>query len=412
MRKKNVNIDIAITHIITRKRQTLVAALGVMIGISIYLFMNSLSAGFSSYSTGEIFKNSAHIKIYSEDKISEPLIESAKGQQLHLLVNPQILSESKKIINPEGLIQKIKKQPFVTNAIAQVNVEVFYNNGKSQLRGTANGVDIMDADAMFNIESYMIAGKLKDLQGSLNSIIIGKGIAENLNLNIGDNIIVASSLGVNKTLKIRGIFSTGNSFTDKSKSYINTNTAQQFLRESNSYVTTIYVNTKNSDQAIYYASLLQPITPYKTEAWQITNADLLSGDNVRSTLMGSISISILIVAAFGIYNILNMTVMQKMNDIAILKAIGFSGKDVIYIFVTEAMVMGFIGAVAGLFFGAILIYMMSHIYMGPPVGYFPIYFNAKIFSYSFLLGLFVTFIAGYVPARKASHIDPVEIFRR
>jgi lipoprotein-releasing system permease protein len=70
MKIKNVNLDIAITHIITRKRQTIVAALGVMLGIAIYLFMNSLSEGFSTYSTGEIFKNNAHLKIYKEDKIS------------------------------------------------------------------------------------------------------------------------------------------------------------------------------------------------------------------------------------------------------------------------------------------------------------------------------------------------------
>jgi lipoprotein-releasing system permease protein len=412
MRKNSVNIDIALTHIFTRKKQTMVAALGVTIGIAIYLFMNSLSSGFSTYSRGEIFKNSAHIKIYKEDEISKPLIPVASTSEEVAIINPQITTLSKTLINPESILAKMKAQPFVTHAIAQVNMEVFYNNGKSQLKGTANGVNILESDAMFNIHSFMVAGSLKDLQGNLSAIVIGKGVAEKLNVNLNDNLTVSSSEGIVKILKVKGIFSTGSVVSDNSKSYINISTAQQFAKQGTSYVTTIFANTINPDEAPHYATQLQPLTKYKVEPWQKTNADVLSGELVRSSMMRAISFSILIVAAFGIYNILNMTVMQKINDIAILKATGFSSKDVIKIFVTEAMVMGLIGCFIGLVMGSVLILIMSNIWMGPPVGYFPIYFDLTIYASSFLLGILVTLGAGYIPARKASKVDPVEIFRK
>lgn len=412
MKIRNLNIDIALTHIITRRRQTLVAALGVTIGIAIFLFMNSLTTGFERFSQKEMFKNSAHIKIYKEDEMSEPLQENSKPDEMHIIVNPKITTGSKTLLDPQGLIHKIKKQKFVTNVIGQVNASLFYNSGKSQLTGTGSGVNIMEADAMFGIKEYMIAGNLEDLQGSLNSIIIGKGIAEKLNLSLGDNINVTSSYGVNKTLKIKGIFSTGSTQTDQSKSYINISTAQQFLKEGPSYITTIYVNTPDPDKAPEYAAKLQSLTVYRVEPWQVTNADFLSSATVRTVMMTAISFSILIVAAFGIYNILNMTVMQKINDIAILKAVGFTGKDVIRIFVTEAIVMGFIGTLMGLMIGAALVTVLKNVYMGPPVGYFPITYELKVFSLSFLLGLIVTICAGYFPARKASKVDPVSIFRK
>lgn len=412
MKINNINLDIALTHIVTRKRQTLVAAFGVALGISIFLFMNSLVSGFGNYSRSEMFKSAAHIKIYKEDEISEPIVKSQDDSNLTVIINPQITTLSKTIINPFGLLDEIRKQPFVETSIAQVNIDVFYNNGKSQLRGTANGVNILDADAMFDISGYIVAGNLKDLQGDLNGIVIGKGIADKLSLELGDNITVSSSEGVVKILKIKGIFSTGNTISDQSKSYVNLTTAQQLAKEGPSYVTTLYVNIPDADKAPEYASNLQQITNYKVESWQVTNADILSGDVVRSTLMRSISFSILIVAAFGIYNILNMTVMQKINDIAILKATGFSGKDVIRIFVAEAVIMGLIGCLIGLVLGSILVWIMSNIYMGGPVGYFPIGFEFSIYTYSFLLGTIVTVAAGLFPAVKASRVDPVEIFRK
>jgi lipoprotein-releasing system permease protein len=410
--KRSVNIEIALTHIFTRKKQTLVAALGVTLGVGVYLFMNSLSSGFSKFSRDEIFKNSAHIKIYKDDEFSRPLMEDNTGNSMVAIVNPQITTLSKKIINPEELLQKVKMQTFVTNAIAQVNFDAFYNRGKAQVRGNGNGVNIMEYAAMFKTAKYMVAGSLNALQGNLNGIIIGSGIAEKLNLGIGDNITVTSSYNVVKVMKIAGIFTSGSNLTDYAKSYVNISTAQQFIKEGPSYVSNIFANIPNADKSEDYAKQLQQITSYKVEDWKTTNADVLAGDKTRSTLMGAISVSILIVAAFGIYNILSSTIAQKINDIAILKATGFSGRDVIKIFLLEAIIMGLIGTVMGLLVGSVLIVIMSTIYMGGPVGYFPISFEPTLYARSLILGLVITYCAGYFPARKAARVDPVEIFRK
>jgi lipoprotein-releasing system permease protein len=213
-------------------------------------------------------------------------------------------------------------------------------------------------------------------------------------------------------MKIVGIFTTGSNLNDLQKSFVNISTAQQFIKEGPSFVSAIFVNTPDANQSEEYVQQLQQLTEYRVEDWKTTNADVLAGDKTRRSMMGAISMSILIVAAFGIYNILSSTIMQKINDIAILKATGFKGSDVVKIFVMEAIVMGFIGTVLGLCVGSGLIFIMSHVYMGGPVGYFPIGFEFEIFLRSGILGLFITFCAGYFPARKAAKIDPVEIFRK
>ena len=126
----------------------------------------------------------------------------------------------------------------------------------------------------------------------------------------------------------------------------------------------------------------------------------------------AISISILLVAGFGIYNILNLTISQKIGDIAILKAMGFQSHDVIRIFLLQGTIIGLIGIVMGLLLAAVLIYLMSRVYISSDIGYFPIGFEPKTVIYGSLFGLAITLLASYLPARKAANVDPVSIFRK
>lgn len=408
--KLPVNYDIAVTHIVTRKKQTLVAALGVTIGVAIYLFMNSLSSGFTKYSRDVIFQTNAHIKIYKNDEVSVPL--RRHGQSTTVILNPQITTRTKTLRDPNRLLAQIKAEPYIVQAIAQVDFSAFFNRGNTQIKGSGSGVNMTEYAAMYDTRKYMVAGAVEDLQNDLNGVIIGSGIARKLNLGLGDNLTVSSSYNVTKVLRIVGIFSMGNSVIDDSRCYVNISTAQQFLKEGPSYISTLYANTMDPDATGDAVKRLQTLTEYTVEDWKTTNADVISGDRTRKTMMNAISFSILIVAAFGIYNILSATISQKINDIAILKAVGFRGRDVIRIFVAEAIIMGFIGTVAGLCIGAILIKILSGIYMGAPVGYFPVHFEFPLFARSFVLGILITFCAGYFPAKKAANVDPVSIFRK
>ena len=125
-----------------------------------------------------------------------------------------------------------------------------------------------------------------------------------------------------------------------------------------------------------------------------------------------VSLTILLVAGFGIYNILNMTVSQKINDIAILKAMGFKGKDVIRIFVAQAVTIGIMGVIGGMIMATVLITFLKKVYVGGDIGYFPIDYEPLKYLQGVIVGLFITFFAGYIPAKKAAKVDPVSIFRK
>ncbi len=406
----SINRKIATTYFISGRKMTTVAIVGVLLGISIFIFMNSLSAGFDRQSSESFFKTTAHIRIYKDDLLSTPLQSNAENSVL--IVNPKVVPAKNTIENPEEVIALVRQNENVVVAFPQVNSPVFYNNGKSQITGTTIGFPPSLGNQMYHIESFMVQGSIQNLEMNRNGILIGSGIAEKMNLNVGDNISLTSSRGVTLSLTVVGIFQTKNSREDKTKSYVNLAVAQQLLKEGNTYITDINVNVKDPNTAPEIAEELSELTQYKAEDWKAANEAYMAASRMRKIVITFISFTLLIVSCFGIYNILNMTVSQKINDIAILKAIGFNGKDVVRIFVFQALTIGMIGVILGVGFAMILVNALSKVYIGGDIGNFPIGFEPLVFLKGITVGFVVTFFAGYVPARKAAKVDPVSIFRK
>jgi len=406
-----VDHEIAFTHISAKKKQTIIVSFAVAIGIAAFIFLNSLVIGFNRKSDESFFKSTPHLRIFIDDEVSLPLQHNDTANYTSVIINPKITNNSKKLIKPEYIIEQLKTKDYVVTAASWLNINLFYKNGVSQLNGSTSGVNIVEANTIFDIESMIVEGEINQLLTTPNGIIIGVGIAKNLNLKLNDNISIVSSMGVIKVMKIVGIFKSSNSIIDKTKSYINLSAAQQMMKQGNDYVTDIYVKVKNPDNATDYISDLQQLTGYSAESWQTANESAQAIKKTRAVMLGSISFIILIVAAFTIYNIINMTVKQKLHAIAILKAQGFAGKSVVKIFVTEALIIGILGTSTGMILGPILINSLSKVYIGGDVGYFPVQFEPQIMIAGLLVGIIVTFIAGYIPARSAAKVDPISIFR-
>ena len=407
----NVNNEIAVTHILTRKMQTFVAALGVTFGIGIFIFLNSLMHGFEIYSNESIFNAVPHLRVYQEATLSQPINNQINGR-LPLITNPRISQSSGKISNPYVLMDLLKAQPDVTGVTPNTSVNVFFKNGASEVGGVISGVEVQGHSDMFDLASNIVDGNHLNLKYVQNSLILSVGIAEKLNVRLGDNISVTSAEGVSRIMKVVALMRTGNRNTDNSLAYSSLATAQQLLKEGPGYISDININIKNFEKAGELVEIYRRLTGYEVEDWKTANASAAAANSIRAAMGLAISMSILLVAGFGIYNILNMTIMQKINDIAILKAIGFSGNDVIGIFLRQAILMGLVGVVLGLVLAVLLVRILSKVWVGGDMGYFPIDFYPYYFISGLVFGMLMVFLAGFIPAKKAAHVDPVSIFRR
>jgi len=410
--KKNHGItsEISKAYVKTRFRLTLVASSGVMIGIAVFIFLNSMMRGFERSSMATVFKTMPHLRVFRDDQVSQPLKKGSKSE--FVLVNPKVVPQDNRLVNPEQIMAALRQHPDVTVVTAEVTVPVFYQNARNQINGTATGIIPSEAEQMYHLSSFLVEGSLASLENIPHGIILGSGLAEKMNVRTGDPVRLVSSRNVTKVLRVVGIFETKNAQVDKTKSYLHRSMAQQLWRESRTYITDIGVNVQDPMGAGRYSAIFAALSGYQAEDWEAANEQIMAANKMRKSIAGVISMTILLVAGFGIYNILNMTVTQKMNEIAILKAMGFKGKDVIRIFVHQALTIGVIGVAMGIILAVLLVKVLQRVYIGGDIGYFPIGFEPVMFLRGILFGLVVTFFAGYIPARKAAQVDPVSIFRK
>ena len=292
---------------------------------------------------------------------------------------------------------------------------VFYLNGPMQISGQLLGVNILDEDRMFNLRHKLKGGNLENLLKIKNSILMGDGLGKKLNVKVGDLITLSTAAGNRMTLKVAGFFHYGVAAVDNIRCYTNLSVAQTLLGKDASYISEIYVDLFDMNKAIEFSDKMHSYFHCNSEPWQVANATMMAGSKLRLIMTFIVSITMLIVAGFGIYNILSMTINDKMKDIAILKATGFASRDIIRIFMYQALIIGVCGAAIGMFVGYILCVMVSHVPFNAKefldLDHLPINFNPLFYLIGVWFGIITTAVAGYMPSRRASKIDPVVILR-
>lgn len=409
-------VEISKTMLQARLKQSVVAAVGVTFGIMMFITMLSFMTGLNKLLDGLILNRTAHVRLYNEIKASPDQPLSLVDQEaVNFISSVKPVDRPQEIHNSLAIIKDLKKDPEVLGVAPKMITQVFYNVGSIDITGVINGVDVLSETKLFYFSDYVVKGNPEDLINVSNSIILGKGAAEKMLVDVGDVIQVTTSKGSRYSLKVVGFFQVGIAEVDNVQSYASIETAQKLLGVSKSYITDIQIKIKDLDKAPMLAKRYQLI--YDTDAMDIqtANAQFETGSSIRTLISYSVGITLLIVAGFGIYNILNMMIYEKMDSIAILKATGYSGKDVMKIFILISLIIGISGGLMGLVGGFTLSTIISHIPFNteslPTVKTYPINFNLKYYYIGIVFSVVTTFVAGLFPAMKASKIDPVEIIR-
>lgn len=409
--------SIAVHLMRSRLKQTIIAGIGVTVGIAMFITLVSFMYGMNDLLDGLIINRTPHIRLYNEVKPSEnqPInLSNSHKNDVNFINSVKPKDRGKSIYNAKSIIYSLKQDNRVFDVAPKINTPVFFNSGTIEISGVVNGIDVLMEEKLFTLNDYMVEGKIEDLQQN-NSIVIGKGLSDKMLLKKGDIIKITTPNGSLTALKIVGIIQIGIADIDNITSYTSLGMAQKILGVPKSYITDIQVKLHDVLQAPALAKEFNVKYGVDTVDLQTANSQFETGTTVRSIISYAVGIVLLVVAGFGIYNILNMMIFEKMDSIAILKATGFSGADVKWIFMLLSMVIGISGGVLGLllgfFFSNIIDLIPFNTSALPTIKTFPIQYNPVFYIIGITFALITTFIAGLFPALKASKIDPVEIIR-
>ncbi|GAB3868355.1 ABC transporter permease [Hymenobacter segetis] len=409
--------DVALSLLLARWRQTLVAAIGVTFSITMFIALLSFMSGLNRLLDGLVLNRTPHVRLYNEvQPAPQQPIDRYTGPGPHNFIHSiKPSDELPRIHNAVAIIAALRRDPRVRGVAPKAQVQVFYNVGTIDLTGTISGIEVEQEDRLFAFGDYMVAGNPLSLKTVANSIVLGKAAADLMLVNVGDVVQITTVKGNRVQLKVVGLFQSGLLEVDKVQSYTSLATAQKLLGEANNYITDIQIKLHDFTLAPRLAKEYAQLYEVQAMDIQTANSDFATGTFIRTLISYAVGVTLLIVAGFGIYNILNMMIYEKMDTIAILKAIGFAGGDVQRLFVAVALAIGLSGGAVGLVFGYGLSALIAQLPFNPAslpsVHTFPVNFDPRFYGIGAVFSVVTTYLAGYFPARKASGVDPVVIIR-
>ena len=410
--------SIAKALMLARWKQTMIAAVGVTFSITMFVTLLGFMNGLNDLLDNLILNRTPHIRLYNEIKPTkiQPIDKDNSFKGSHNFVESIKPNGGRlEIYNNGAIMNTLKNDDRVLGFSPKITTQVFYNVGAIDMNGVINGIDPEAENRLFAFHEYVTTGNFMDIKTIPNSIILGKVAAQKMLAEIGDVIQVTTPRGARMQLKVVGFFESGLQDIDKVQSYASIATAQKLMGKTNSYITDIQIKLNDMANAPQMAKEYSKLFEVDAIDIQTANAQFETGSGIRTLISYAVGITLLIVAGFGIYNILNMMIFEKMDSIAILKATGFSGNEVKNVFIMIGLAIGVVGGMFGLLFGFIFSFIIDNLPFNtaamPNITTLPVNYDIKFYLIGTIFSIVTTYLAGYFPAKKASKVDPVVIIR-
>lgn len=407
-------VALATRHLLARRRQSVVSLLGVVLGVSFFLSISSMMRGSELDIVRRLVDNAPHIVI--EDEFRRPAIQPlallypGAALRIHHVV-PQ--TETRGIRGFPRILDFLRRRPGVEASAVLTGQGLVSFAGKDRAL-TLNGIVAAEYVRVSTIQRYMIQGELADLETNPNGIILGDELTRLMSLSPGDNVGIASPNGQVRTFKVIGLFHTGRSDVDTAHAFLSVKRVQSLLARPNR-INTIVVRLANPDDALTEAARIERRVLFKAVSWQERSEDLMSALKIRRIIMYTVVGAVLVVAAFGIYNVISTVVLEKQRDIAILRAMGFEARDIRYLFLAQGALIGMAGNVVGIGLGCLLMLGLGRIHFRFPgstdTSYLAMDWSPVQFALAASVALAAAMLAAFLPARRASRVEPVDVLR-
>ncbi|MDP3414773.1 ABC transporter permease [Falsiroseomonas sp.] len=410
----NLLLDLARGMLTRRLRQTLVSVTGIALGVAFFIATAAIMRGFQTYFVTQIIDVSPHITI--KDETRRPTAQAAELAHPDGAVLVHGVKPRDRVRGIRNAAQKVAILEAMEGVAAApvLQAQSLLRYGSRDVSAVLTGLEPERHRRVSNIESDMIAGTLDDLRRSANGIIVGEALAWRLGIGMGDTLSAVAPNGTVLSMKVVGMFRTGIQAVDQGHGFALLKVAQ-VLADRPNVVNQILIRLADVTQAEPMARQIEARFGDRTESWEEQSANILTVFVIQNAIMFSVTGAILLVAAFGIYNVISTVVIEKTRDIAILKSLGFTEGDIQLLFLVQGIVAGLLGALVGCVLGALMIEGLALIRFGTNTpsgqGQFLLDRDWRLYLLASFFAMVAAALASVIPARRASRLDPVQVVR-
>ncbi|MCM2281268.1 MAG: ABC transporter permease [Bdellovibrionaceae bacterium] len=408
---------IAFRQMFSKKKQTVLIFLGIMFGTMIYVIIAGTQYGMRDYLTEQLLNNTAHVIITGNERKIDPVDLRERFFPADSLVNwiipPAGKREEARLENPQGWFERLSADPDVLAFAPRLSINAILSRGT--LRHNVGLVGIIPERhvQVTSIGDYMLSGKLDDLKVGTNNVVLGSGVMESLGARVGQTILLSTGLSEPRPFKIVGVFELGNQQIDETLAFGHLNDVQG-LNRTPGRVSEISISLTSIEMSQDKAHNWSLYSNDKVQGWEEANAAFMQVIRIQDIVRMVITGAILLVSAFGMYNVLSIMISQKQKEIAILRSIGYGPNKILLLILIQGLTLGISGGFLGLVVGHFANVYLDNIDLGFKIGKgtsLLISYRPDIYITAIVAALISTTVASILPARQAARLTPLEIIR-
>jgi lipoprotein-releasing system permease protein len=406
---------IALRFISYRKKAILLSLTGVILGVAFYICAQAQTQGFEQFFIKGTLGTSGAIAIGNR-------FQTLRTGILHHDAEAGVLSLSHEkprkfyegITDPERIMRVVGEFSNVAACAPVLEGSAALATDFRQEVFRLQGIDLELHLKASALREQITEGSIEDFQVKPFGLILGYSLADKMRTHVGQDVGLIGPDGEQRTFRVCALFQTGNSFIDEKYGYIHLKAAQSLLQKPYG-VSHLMVKLNDPSRAPMLAAHLERLFQHRSTSWQERERGNLQVFRLIRVSAAITVSTIILLAGFGIFNILTLMVMDKVREIAVLRSMGYRRSDISAVFLWQGFLVALIGSILGCLLGAALTYGISQI----PVDIrgvlttkrFLVNWSAMDYLAATAIAFVAIFLASYFPSRRAARLAPVDILR-
>ncbi len=390
------------------------SAIGVVFGVAFYITGQAQTEGFQNFFIDTILGSKGAIIIQDRFQASYSQLLEEKNNTLVVVSNPQKRKFYPGISDAYRVMRVVKDFPNVEAASPILEIKVSIRAGLRSEVASLYAIDIPLHTATSDLKYQIIDGTFQSFEQDPDGLLIGKELANKLDIFVGQAVNLTGPEANTRRFNVRGIYETGINAIDDKRLYSHQRPAK-YLVEGVVPMSFILIKLKDSMRAPQDAKAMEQLLGHRSRPWQDREKSNMQIFRTLRISAGLAISCIILLAGFGIFNILTMSVLEKTKEIAILRSMGYTRFDIVAIFLWQGLLVAILGIALGWIFGLLLTWTVTHI----PIkirgifkaDHFIVVYSFKHYLQAAFLALLSVLVASWIPARRAARMEPVQILR-